>query len=198
MDELIKSIKKIKFYADAISRLCEKCLENPARIAPSVRNELMRKTEEYSLSMYYNAEKVSYPPEVDKRILQRYDYFNDFTEILQVDEDCIHFRVPLLPSKRGKQQLAAYATSYVFHSIIDQFGAVPIMPKHTIEFTHVYPTSDEDKVLDHDNYEISKTINVIMIFIKSSDKGTNSWSSFRTIISDELTSGTYVKITRRN
>ena len=194
----INAVREIKKSASFLTSLCNKYLDNPEKASPSRRNELMILAETYSLKIYANAFKVGYTPTIDKRILYRYEYLKEYVEILHFSDDYIRFRVPMLPSKNAKQDLSAATINYAFQAILEEHGYIPEMTEHDIIFTHVYPKSfDESHILDSDNYATTQAINMIVLRIRSTDKGSHSWHSSRTIVTDELPMGTYVEIVRR-
>ena len=194
----INAVREIKKSTDHLSSLCNKFLDDPDKVSPSRRNELMVFAEMYSLKIYANAFKVGYTPTIDKRILYRYEYLKEYVEILDFSENYIRFRVPMLPSKNAKQDLSAATINYAFQAILEKHGYIPEMTEHDIIFTHVYPASfDASHILDSDNYATTQAINMIVLRIRSTDKGCHSWHSSRTIITDELPMGTYVEIVRR-
>lgn len=126
--------------------------------------------------------------------------YEKYVEIFEMSKECIHFRIPLLPSKRGykNNKMCDDIIKYVFLSAMGNGIEIPQMLKHTIEFTHVWPTENRGHILDNDNYNTRSAINNIVHFIGSSDSGVNSWQIHKTILSDDMEMGTYIRVTSRD
>lgn len=132
--------------------------------------------------------------------MQSEGIYKQYVDVFEISERCICFRIPVLNNRFGykNKELFDNIVRYVFLSEIEKGNEIPQMGKHTIVFTHVWPTSNKDHILDNDNYDTRGVINNIVHFIGSSDSGINSWQMHRTILSDELEMGTYIQIISRD
>lgn len=132
-------------------------------------------------------------------IVHSHDSYQEYVDVLEVSKDCLHFRIPILNNKFGYKNRIMFdeLIMYVFATIIKSGAVIPRMKEHTIIFTHVLPTASKGHVPDNDNYDVRVIINDIAVFIGSSDNGVNSWQVHRTILSDEMEMGTYIKVVRR-
>ena len=132
--------------------------------------------------------------------MQTEGIYKQYVDIFEMTEQCISFRIPILNNRFGykNKELFDNIVRYVFLSEIEKGNQIPQMKKHTIVFTHVWPESSRDYILDNDNYDTRGVINNIVHFIGSSDSGLNSWQIHRTILSDELKMGTYIQVISRD
>lgn len=192
-------IDKIKGNSKEIEKICD-CLEKEnTKAAPEKFYMEVKRLEQLIVEQYCGAKNIIPPAFLRRFRLKHTTDFSNFIDIITVSESEISFRIPVLPHKSSKEDLIIDITHFVFQSILKTRGSIPHFLYHTIEFKHVYPPSEKTKksIMDHDNYNIRGVINIIVLYINSSDSGVNSWHSHKTILSADIPMGTYITIKKR-
>lgn len=193
-----KEVDKLQKNVSEMQRICEK-LQAAVQQQKFPDPSLLKKMQWLLLDSYY-VNSCILPAIFHKEISWRNTPVpKEIAEILSVDEQHISLRLPFLPHKRCREDMILD----ILHSLLQQAMRegiqIPQMKKNTIHFTFVYSTAmGKAKVLDHDNYLTRGTINTLMLYIMSSDSGTNSWQTYRTILSDEMPPGTYITVEKRS
>lgn len=192
---------KIKENSEQIIKICAKLQSETSQYQSSLPYQT-KQIERLLLDSYCQNKNIQpfflRSQNSAKHILSE-DEINEIAEIISIDDDSIELRLPLLAHKRNGDKMILDILHTLFSTAISGGKSIPQMIHHTIDFTHVYPTKlSRHMVLDNDNYNIRGVINVITIYIGSSDSGLNSWQTHKTILSDDYKMGTYITIKRRN
>lgn len=194
-----RSILKVKEMAVQILKICDFLLLESSKSFPDKYFREVKKMERLIIDQYCTSKDVLPPSFVKQFGLKRTPGMSQYIEIFHVRDDELYFRVPILPHKTSKEDLIIDIMHYVFQSILSDRGSIPAFLYHTIDFVHVYPTAlgRSKSIVDHDNYNVRGVINIIVLYIQSSDSGLNSWHSHKTILSDQMQMGTYITIKKR-
>lgn len=197
------AVSNIMENAQKIINICNRLQPINLQYRTSVFVFEQTKLLERMLLVSYQKNKLIQPFYLRSQCIENHilsdENISEFGEIISMDDNTIQLRLPFLAHKRNGDKMITDIVHTIFAKAIAEGRHIPQMIHHTIDFTHIYPTDYKDYTLfDNDNYNIRGVINIIVIYIGSSDSGLNSWHTHKTILSDKYEMGTYITIRRRD
>lgn len=147
---------------------------------------------EQSLYLYTQTANISKNNLYD--LLAENPYYPEERVDIQIKENAVLIRMPLLPKKSSKQDLLYNALSAKLFQTKD----LPRWPYCHISFCHVYPANVPTMPRDSDNYAYKRAIDLAVFAIVGSDCPKAVDLSMRTVFTDDLPVGTYMEITPKS